>query len=310
MEHNILNQLQSPIVLQGNALIAYRDPAVIAHEGKVYLYYTLVETEPTGEVFMYTAMSTSTDWIHWSRAVRLTPRDRRLNYSSPGNIVRVQDRWLICLQTYPRPDGQQYGNEDARIWIMDSTDLLHWSTPELIRVKGPDIAVEQMGRMIDPYLVEDRDEQGKWWCFYKQDGVSCSYSHDMTQWTYAGRESAGENVCIVHNSEEYIMFHSPENGIGVMRSPNLHEWTADPVLLTLGQADWPWARGRITAGVVLDAREIRDVGCYVMFFHGTGPEDERTIFDTHACIGLAWSDDLLNWDWPEQMKDGASYAHQ
>jgi hypothetical protein len=34
-----------------------------------------------------------------------------------------------------------------------------------------------------------------------------------------------------------------------------------------------------------------------MFFHGTGPEDEETIFDTHACIGVAWSFDLKNWIW-------------
>lgn len=36
-----------------------------------------------------------------------------------------------------------------------------------------------MGRMLDPYLFADKDEPGKYWCFYKQNGVSCSYSRDL-----------------------------------------------------------------------------------------------------------------------------------
>ena len=58
------------------------------------------------------------------------------------------------------------------------------------------------------------------------------------------------------------------------------------------------AKGRLTAGFVLDCRNETAINVqYLMFFHGTGPEDEQTIFDTHACIGLAWSDDLIHWDW-------------
>jgi hypothetical protein len=41
----------------------------------------------------------------------------------------------------------------------------------------------------------------------------------------------------------------------------------------------------------------------MMFFHGTGPEDERTIFNEYACLGIAWSDDLVEWSWPD--KDAA-----
>ena len=32
-------------------------------------------------------------------------------------------------------------------------DLENWSKPELLRVKGPDVPREKMGRMIDPYLL-------------------------------------------------------------------------------------------------------------------------------------------------------------
>ena len=70
--------------------------------------------------------------------------------------------------------------------------------------------------------------------------------------------------------------------------------------ITLGQKEWPWAQGRLTAGFVLDLRNEAAVGKYLLFFHGTGPEDESVIFNTHACLGLAWSDDLSRWDWPSK----------
>ncbi|MDF2922329.1 MAG: hypothetical protein K0R57_1243 [Paenibacillaceae bacterium] len=294
----LLDNIPSPVLLQGNSRIAYRDPAAIYHEGVFRLYYTLVETEDDGAVYLYTAMSESRNLTDWSEPRRLTPRDRNLNYSSPGNIIFHNGRYIMCLQTYPRPNGEKYGNGDSRIWTMDSRDLVHWSEPALLRVKGESVRDGDMGRMIDPYLVQSKEDPGKWWCFYKQNGVSLSYSTDLVHWTYWGCEEAGENVCILQEGDEYILFHSPENGIGVMRSSDLRNWKQQGVL-TLGQEQWEWAQGRITAGFVLDGRQIPGVGKYLMFFHGTGPEDERVVFDTHACIGIAWSDDLTQWHWPE-----------
>ena len=75
--------------------------------------------------------------------------------------------------------------------------------------------------MIDAYLLEDRHEAGKWWCFYKQAGMSMSWSRDLRTWTYAGRTSAGENACVIVDNDDYVLYHSPGNGIGVKRSKNL-----------------------------------------------------------------------------------------
>jgi len=61
----------------------------------------------------------------------------------------------------------RFGDETARVFTVRNTDLVNWSEPELIRVKGPDVPVEEIGRMIAPYLVEDKDVSGRWWCFYK-----------------------------------------------------------------------------------------------------------------------------------------------
>jgi hypothetical protein len=155
--------------------------------------------------------------------------------------------------------------------------------------------------MIDPFLLQDKDDPGKWWCFYKQNGVSMSWSRDLATWTYAGRIKGGENSCVIVDGGEYVLFHSPGNGIGVKRSRDLKEWR-DAGLLTLGQKDWPWAKGRLTAGFVLDLRREPRVGKAVMFFHGSGPEDERTMFDNYASLGLAWSTDLATWDWPGKDK--------
>jgi hypothetical protein len=298
-EDTLLAALASPVLFRGNKTTAYRDPAAVYSDGQFYLYFTLTKIENSGRVFQYVAWSKSRDLMHWSRPKLLTPRSRRLNYGSPGNVIRFANQWVLCVQTYPRPHGEQYGNENARIWIMRSKDLEHWSPPQLLRVKGKHVPREQMGRMIDPFLLQDKDDPGKWWCFFKQHGVSRAWSRDLKHWTFVGSVNGGENVSIIVQDGEYVMFHSPDNGIGVRRSFNLDTWK-DVDLLTLGQKDWSWARGRITAGFVLDAREVPGVGRYLMFFHGsTYPEeDPRGGFDNFASIGLAWSSDLRNWYWP------------
>src|SRR5262249_2377539 len=151
--------------------------------------------------------------------------------------------------------------------------LEHWNAPELIRVKGPDVAEKDMGRMIDPFLLQDKDEPAKWWCFYKQSGaVFYSWSHDLQTWTpIQGPVAAGENPCVIVDHHEYVLFYSPRNGIGVKRSRDLKEWRAIGEPITLGQTNWPWAETRLTAGYVVDLRNVPKVGKYVMVFHGMGP---------------------------------------
>jgi len=296
----ILRRLTSPVLFAGDAKTAYRDPAALYHLGWFYLYFTLVRTESDGIRYSYVAWTRSRDLRHWADLVLLTPRDKNLDFGSPGDVIRFQDRWILCLQTYPRPHGERYGDKDSRVWTMTSRDLQHWSAPELLAVRGPEVARADMGRMIDPYLFRDKDEAGKWWCFYKQNGISKSWSYDLKTWTYAGHTDAGENPCVIVDRNEYVLFHSPPNGIGVKRSRDLENWQDEPAL-TLGQKEWPWAQGRLTAGFVLDLRGEPRVGQAIMFFHGSRfpEEDPRGGFDNYASIGIAWSADLLRWNWPQ-----------
>ncbi len=304
-QNKILKNINSPVLFKGDEKTAYRDPAVLFHNDQFFLFFTLVKTI-NEEIYSFTATSKSFDLVNWSPINILTPKDQNLNFSSPGNVVRYKDKWLLCLQTYPRPDyisgdKVRYGSNDSRVFIMESKDLENWSPPKLLKVKGPSISKDKMGRMIDPYLIEDKDEKGKWWCFYKQNGVSMSYTYDFLNWTFYGNTNSGENVCVLNNGGEYVMFHSPSNGIGIKKSSNLKDWQSFGSQITLGQKHWRWAKGRITAGAVVDLREIKGIERYVMFFHGSGPNKESEgDFDKNSSLGIAWSEDLVNWDWPKK----------
>ena len=298
-----LAAIPGPIIFRGDAVTAYRDPAVIYEGGWFRMFVTLEKIMPDKRAFSCIARSKSRDLIHWSEPIVFTPLDQHLNYASVGDVVRYGGEWVLCVQTYPRPNGERYGNENSRVWTMRSRDLETWNAPELLRVKGPDVPEDRMGRMIDPFLLESKDEPGKWWCFFKQNGMSMSWSRDLRNWTYAGRIDAGENPCVIVDGGEYVLFHSPANGIGVKRSRDLKEWR-DEGVLTLGQKNWPWAQGRLTAGFVLDLRNDPRVGKALMFFHGSDfPEqDPRGGFDNYASVGLAWSDDLKTWHWPAEKQ--------
>jgi hypothetical protein len=301
-----LSAIKSPIILKGDETTAYRDPACIYHDGTFRLFYTYIITTPDGRHYWRAAFSKSRDLVHWTKPKPITPLDQNLNFASPGNVVRYKEDWVLCMQTYPTPNNEKHGNSNCRIWITRSRDLENWSEPEMLMVKGPNVPVEKMGRLIDAYLIEDKDEPGKWWCFFDDDAANISYSYDLKNWTYYNRIEAGENVCVLVDEDEYLMFHSPKSGIAMKRSKDMKHWrdVGEPVAkggtgsITLGRKDWPWAQGRLTAGFVLDLRDDPRIGKYLMFFHGSGPEPEPIKFTTHCSIGIAWSEDLVHWSWP------------
>ena len=289
-------KIKSSVILTGSNSTAYRDPAVYFDGERFYLFGTYVECQEGGP-YLTVVESISTDLINWSKPREITVRDRSCNFSSPGNVIRADDGYYyLCVQSYCRENGEKYGNERSRVFTMRSTDLINWDAPRLMRVKG-DIPEEEMGRMIDPFLIKDIADDKKWWCLYKQNGVSASYSYDLENWTYSGRTESGENVCAIRRDDGYLIFHSPPNGIAVLKTNDMQSFEPYGSLITLGQDGWEWAKGRITAGFVLDLKKEPSVGKYIMFFHGSGPEPETTMFDHNASIGIAWTDDDTMLDW-------------
>lgn len=138
------DRVTGPVFLPGSEDIANRDPAGHFHDGLFRVFHTRVQREGSREFYAYTAVTVSRDLIDWSEPRILTPRNPRLNYSSPGNVVRFGSRWLLCLQTYPSTDGRPRGDDTARIHLMPSDDLENWGEPVLLKVKGPDVPVDEM----------------------------------------------------------------------------------------------------------------------------------------------------------------------
>lgn len=272
------------LIFAQSGMYSYRDPAAYIKDGVIHLFFTLVENAPERQYF-YVAQSRSTDFIHWSEPRILTEKDNLKNYSSPGNVTRHNGRYYLCLQTYPRKDGQIYGNEDSRIFTMESKDLIHWEDPQLIRVKG-ELPERDMGRMIDPYILHDGNQ---FICFFKQNGVSFSTSTDLINWQFQGSAPCGENVCVIPEKGEYLLFNSPENGINIMATKDFKHFRNIRTLY-LDQEKKPWAKDRITAGFVLDISSISPYR-YAMFYHGDREDD----YLFGASLAVSFSNDLANW---------------
>ena len=272
------------LIFEQTTEYSYRDPAAYIENGVIYLFFTLVENTPERQYF-YVAMSQSTDFINWSKPRVLTEKDNLKNYSSPGNVIKYKGEYYLCVQTYPREDGQIYGNENSRIFMMKSKNIINWESPVLLKVKG-DISESDMGRMIDPYILQDND---KFMCFFKQNGVSFSTSTDLINWKYQGFTECGENVCVLKNNDEYIIFNSPENGINIMTTKDFKSFN-DLTTLYLNQQDKPWAKDRITAGFVLEVSSVSPYK-YAMIYHGDN--EDNYLFG--ASLAVAFSNDLCVW---------------
>jgi hypothetical protein len=284
--------------LDREPLVAVRDPAAVLHGGVFHCFHTAVE--PAGDEYaLFVDVTTSRDLTEWTPPRRLTPPG--LNFSSPGNVLWVDDRWALCLQSYPIAPGGQYGTDASRLWLMESSDLTHWSAPRLLQPDGCRAAWAHSRRQIDPYLVR---HDGRFWCFYKTDGslgllVSEALTGGRAQWQEASDlrpvlsaadtpdGATVENPCIVRTGDEFVLFFAPcreGRGIGTARSNDLVRWH-DVRYLDFPVV--PWAPGGPTAAMVLDTRQER--GSWTMFFHGDRLPPHG------AALGGAWSSDLEHW---------------
>ncbi|HPO16548.1 MAG TPA: hypothetical protein PLI09_24140 [Candidatus Hydrogenedentes bacterium] len=293
-----LKAVRNPI-LDLEPSVSARDPLLVEHQGVYHYYYTAVEPHSSGFHLSLDEVR-STDLVHWSAPRRLL--DKPDGFSSPGSMIRHKDRWVMALQTYPIPPGQTYGSDAARLWLMESADLEHWDAPRPIKPEGCTAHWAKTHRQIDPCVVFHND---KFWCFYKTDGqIGLLVSPDLQYWEEAlpdrpvlsrkeTPDKAGmENVCLVRNGEEWVMFFSPTRpgrGIGAARSDDLIDWR------DVHYVDFPpvsWADNGPTAPMLLDKRET--MGVWLMVFHG-----DRAARSPHGgALGLAWSHDLKHWTLP------------
>ncbi len=290
-----LSQIRNPIIDREPAIFS-RDPAIIYHDGVFQLYHS-AGTRHFLKYTFYLEVSESRDLVNWSPPRRVI--DSKAGYSSPGNAIEVDNKWVLCVQTYPIPRFKKYASEKARLWLVETDDLdsFRWGKPIPVKPEGTTVNWTRSHRQIDPYLVEFDD---KYWCLYKTSGaLSLLVSRDLRNWQEAtpnrpilSRKDlpirAGiENPCVIQHQNRFMMFFAPTRrgrGIGVAISDDLIQWEDVHIL------DFPtlsWAPGGPTAPFVLDLRG--ETGHWLMAFHGdtAGPHG--------AALGLAWSKDLENW---------------
>ena len=283
--------------LDREPLVSVRDPAAVLHGGVCRCFHTAVVRASSGYE-MFVDVTQSRRFADWTAPRRLTAPG--LNFSSPGNVLRVGDRWLLCLQSYPIAPGGEYGTDESRLWLMESPDLETWTPPRLLQPDGCRAAWARSRRQIDPFLVS---HAGRYWCFYKTDGsLGLLVSDDLRHWQEASPQkpvlsatdttdgATVENPCVVREDQAFVLFFSPcreGRGVGVARSEDLQNWRD---VRYLDFPEVPWAPGGPTAAMVLDTRQ--EQGHWTMFFHGDRVPPHG------AALGYARSDDLEHWSLP------------
>ena len=272
-----------PIIFPGSPTVAYRDPTCVFVNGTYHLLFTVSQKE-NGYMYNFVAHSESRDLCTFSKPKIITKKDKTKNFCSPGNVIRVRDHYRICVTSYPMPlpfEEQCYADKTARLFFIETTDFRTFSEPKKIAAKGIDC--EDEGRMIDPFVLEDKDVCGRYLLFFKQNGVSISESYDLENWKYLGHVEGGENACVFVEDGRYHLIHSPHNGIGHKVSEDLSTWTDLGVCLPK-ETNEAFASGRLTAAFAMKNEQSEIPYRYVVFFHGSKKESSP---ETHGDASLA-----------------------
>ncbi len=273
------------LIFKGDDKFAYRDPACYLYGDTYCLFFTISEKD--GE-YMYNriGMSKSKDLKNWTEPVFLTERNLNLNYCSPGNIIKTGDEYIMCFTSYPMPfkyTVRDHADESARLFTMSTTDFESFTPPKMLYPKK-NTKAEDLGRMIDPYILE---KNNKYYLFFKQNGVSLAVSDNLVDWEYLGHSDGGENACVIEHDGKYLLIHSPAHGIGFKESEDFENWV-DFGTTTMGfELERP--RCRLTAGFAANSGE----DCrykYLIFYHIS----ENRNPETHGNAGLylSFTDDF------------------
>jgi len=227
------DRITNPI-LEPHPHLAVRDPVIAYDAGVFHIYFSVVERgEERFRWFVYTMRSS--DLVDWSEPAPLA--DSPLNFSSPGDIIRVDGKWVMPVQSYVTVAGERYGTEDSRLHYMTSPDLDVWSDPVPLNPGGANVNWTDSKRQIDPCFVQ---HDGRYWCFYKTSGcLGLLVSDDFRTWQEASPDRpvfaqsdtpdnvTVENPSVVRDGGEFVLFFTacrPNRSVGVARSRDLLNW--------------------------------------------------------------------------------------
>lgn len=298
--HSPFEHLINPVIRPRLGQTGVRDPALFHRQGVTRCFYTA--TWWNGDRLLTTIeQRRSLDLQDWSEPEVIGVP----GLCSPGNVLMVQGRYVLCCQHYPMTlvAGTKVERHDCRLWLLWSDDLIHWDAPQLVAPLGCDeLWSPDSRRQIDPCLI---DHDGRFYMLCKQGDPSVGrfgllVSDDLQHWQTVPTEQAlfgphnvpgaggVENPMILRDGDEFVCFFAPcrdDHPVGVARSRDLRQWY-DIEILHLPQRSW-LQRGH-NAPCVIDLRASH--GVWLMAFHScTGA------VAMSGRIGLAWSADLKTW---------------
>lgn len=299
-----------------NPIYAYRcstrDPAAVFHDGKFYIFVThQFEQHRWGSPQGYQCFVLITeDFLTFTPPRPVTPR----GYVSPGNIIRVNGRWIMSVTRYPWP---------TAVCLSESDDLINWSQPRVVidNDHGSYWGNRQHGP-IDGFIVP---WNGRYWMFHtdykagtRDQQLGLAVSDDLQNFenltpdaplldsSFYDDKRGIENVSLVIDGNDLYLFCSvgmPEQRIAVLKSNDIMTWGKLDSQAELTGLNQEWSKFIAGAQFVADWRQI--TGFWTMLFMGArhGDPYER------MALGIARSKDLLNWEViPEEISAGEYMA--
>lgn len=268
-----------------------RDPAVLVHDDLIYLFFTYYDPK---KKTWHIGTNTTEDFIRFNEVSIISPE----GYASPGNIIRVNNKWVICYQ--------QYRKFPHYLCISYSEDLISWSEPVRILNTGPENKWNTDKRVIDPYLVE---WQGSYYCYYtgstrwgKESGhnlIGVALSRNLKNWEdisidkpvigvdYPWEEPDGcENNCVIRHQDRWHMLYSASltnQKIAYAVSDDLINWDKKGLC---NVPDFETSAYNFGAPFIIEG--LPTSNSFYMIYQGRASNG-------HMSFLLLESDDLVNW---------------
>lgn len=170
------------------------NPAAIAHDGKVYLFFRAEDDTGTKKIGSHTSrvgLATSDDGVHFTRRAEpvLYPDedDQKANEWDGGcedpRVIAAADGSFVMTYT-------QWNHKLPRLATASSRDLIHWTkhgpvfAADSVEAKAPSKSGAILGKLNDSTgSVTAEKVNGSYWMYWGEGDVKLAKSDDLIHWT-------------------------------------------------------------------------------------------------------------------------------
>lgn len=288
-EYFDLAKIKAPLIWKSTEEVGYSHPIAHFCNGKYYFFFTVVHKN-NGDSYKTIAISTSTDlrryttpgMLQFGKESQLEEPQRKVELFNPSGLVEFQGNYYLCCESNKNLDG------NCDIYLIKSKDLEEFEEPVPIDLPG-----NARGSFQKPYLIKDREQPGRVWCIYQDNGLVSAWTEDMKSWHFASRSTmTADEICVLAREDSYLLYTTREEGVFVWQTKSLETpiWKAlgEQKPLSLYRNCHEWACGKLGCSCV-----VKDpiTGYFLMLYWGAReaslPED--------GTLALAFSADLLHW---------------